>query len=66
MNAVDEWLPIRRAAFVLVREGYTGCSYSNLARLARSGKIESRDDPLNERVKLIHVPTLRTKLRRES
>lgn len=56
----EEWVSMRVAASRLKGEGYEKISPNKVSRLAARGKIRTKDDPLDERVKLVELQELRT------
>ncbi len=62
---MTDWVSMRQASKKLQELSIKGSSIGNLSRLGSAGRIETRDDPLNGRVKLVHLPTLLKLFRRE-
>lgn len=55
----EEWVTMSDAAFQLKVEGFN-VSVSKLSRLAKQGTIQSAEDPLDQRIKLVELNELRT------
>jgi hypothetical protein len=53
-----KWVPMREAAAILKAEGFK-VSPNTISRLASRGTIQTRDDPIDTRVRLVDLDELR-------
>lgn len=53
-----KWVPMREAAAILKAEGYK-VSPNTISRLANRGTIQTKDDPVDARVRLVDLDELR-------
>lgn len=53
-----KWVPMREAAAILKAEGFK-ISPNTISRLANRGTIQTKDDPVDARVRLVDLDELR-------
>jgi len=56
---IQRWVPMREAARILQAEGYR-VNANLISRLAGRGTIQTKDDPIDTRVRLVDLDELRT------
>ena len=54
----QRWVPMREAATILKAEGFR-VSPNTISRLANRGTIQTKDDPIDARVRLVDLDELR-------
>ncbi len=54
----QKWVPMREAATILKSEGYR-VSANTISRLANRDAIQTKDDPVDARVRLVDLDALR-------
>jgi hypothetical protein len=54
----QRWVPMREAAAILRAEGFK-VSANTISRLANRGTIQTKDDPVDARVRLVDLEELR-------
>jgi len=55
---MQRWVPMREAAIILKSEGFK-ISPNTISRLANRGTIQTKDDPVDARVRLVDLDELR-------
>lgn len=55
---IQRWVPMREAARLLQAEGFK-VNANLISRLANRGTIQTRDDPIDARVRLVDLDELR-------
>ena len=56
---MTKWVPMREAAAILKSEGFKA-SPNTISRLASRGTIQTKNDPVDARVRLVDLDELRT------
>ena len=56
---IQRWVPMREAAAILKTEGFK-VSPNTISRLANRGTIQTKDDPIDARVRLVDLDELRS------
>ena len=55
---IQRWVPMREAATILKAEGFR-VSANTISRLANRGTIQTKEDPVDARVRLVDLDELR-------